>query len=138
MKGTIELVAGTGLDKNDIAEIQNAIEAALQVTRYEEVFSVTTTREIESDTSIYYLRITAPSGGITDDYADMKHRLQSSLLCHVEFAQSPRSSTACLPRTAAPSPEPPRPAASTRGRPRPAPNIPEPPREPQRTPLTIF
>ena len=75
MKGTIELVAGSG-----------AIEATLQGTRYEEVFSVTTTRETESDTSIYYLRISAPFGGITDDYADMKHRLQSSLLCHVEFA----------------------------------------------------
>ena len=86
MKGTIELVAGSGLDGNDIEEIQNAIEAALQGTRYEEVFSVTTTRETESDTSIYYLKISAPLGGITDDYADMKHRLQSSLLCHVEFA----------------------------------------------------
>ena len=86
MKGTIELVAGSGLDGNDIEEIQNAIEAALQGTRYEEVFSVTTTRETESDTSIYYLRISAPFGGITDDYADMKHRLQSSLLCHAEFA----------------------------------------------------
>ena len=86
MKGTIELVVGSGLDGNDIEEIQNAIEAALQGTRYEEVFSVTTTRETESDTSIYYLRISAPFGGITDDYADMKHRLQSSLLCHVEFA----------------------------------------------------
>ena len=86
MKRTIELVAGTGLDKNDIAEIQNAIEAALQGTRYEELFSVTTTREIESDMSIYYLRVSAPFGGTTDNYADMQHRLQSSLLCHVEFA----------------------------------------------------
>jgi hypothetical protein len=49
-----------GLDKNDIAEIQNAIEAALQGTRYEELFSVTPTREIESDTNIYYLRVSAP------------------------------------------------------------------------------
>ncbi|MGZ5476571.1 MAG: hypothetical protein ACXWH1_08790 [Thermoanaerobaculia bacterium] len=86
MKGTIELVAGTGLDENDIEEIQNAIEAALQGTRYEELFSVTSTREIESDTSMYYLRVSVPFGGITDDYADMQHRLQSSLLCHVEFA----------------------------------------------------
>jgi hypothetical protein len=86
MKGTIELVAGTGLDENDIEEIQNAIEAALQGTRYEELFSVTSIREIESDTSMYYLRVSVPFGGITDDYADMQHRLQSSLLCHVEFA----------------------------------------------------
>ncbi len=86
MKGTIELVAGTGLDKNDIEEIRNAIEAALQGTRYEELFSVTITREIESDTTIYYLSVRAPGGGITDDYADMERRLQSSLLCHVEFA----------------------------------------------------
>ena len=86
MKGTIELVAGIGLDENDIAEIQNAIEAAIQGTRYEDVFSVTTTRETDSDTSMYYLRVSSPSGGITDDYADMQHRLQSSLLCHVEFA----------------------------------------------------
>jgi hypothetical protein len=40
MKGAIDIIAGTGLDKNDIAEIQNAIEAALQGTRYEEVFSL--------------------------------------------------------------------------------------------------
>ena len=86
MKGTIELVAGTGLDENDIEEIQNAIEAALEGTRYEELFSVTSIREIESDTSMYYLRVSVPFGGITDDYADMQHRLQSSLLCHVEFA----------------------------------------------------
>ena len=71
MTGTIELVAGTGLDENDIAEIQNAIEAALQGTRHEELFFVTTTREIDSDTSIYYLRVRVPFDGITDDYADM-------------------------------------------------------------------
>ena len=88
IKGTIEIVAGTGLDKNDIAEIQNAIDATLQGTRYEDAFSFTTTREIESDTSIYYLRVSAPLSlsGTTDNYADMQHRLQSSLLCHVEFA----------------------------------------------------
>ena len=85
MKGTIELVAGTGLDKNDIAEIQNAIEAALQGTRYEELFSVTTARETESDTSMYYLRVSVPFDGITNDYVYMERRLQSSLLCHVEF-----------------------------------------------------
>jgi hypothetical protein len=133
MKGTIELVAGTGLDKNDIAEIRNAIEAALQGTRYEEVFSVTTTREIESDTSIYYLRVSAPFGGTTDNYAGMEHRLQSSLLCHVEFAQSPPSSTACLPRTALPSHEQPRPAASTHGQGRTAGNGPDHPRTPTNT-----
>ena len=86
MKGTIELVAGTGLDKNDIAEIQNAIEAALQGTRYEDAFSLTTARELESDTSIYYLRVSTPVGAIMNDYAGMERRLQSSLLCHVEFA----------------------------------------------------
>ena len=86
MKGTVEIVAGTGLDKNDIAEIQNAIEAALQGTRYEDLFSVAATREIESDTSIYYLRVSLPVSGATDNYVDMQHRLQSSLLCHVEFA----------------------------------------------------
>jgi hypothetical protein len=86
MKGTIELVAGTGLDEHDIDEIQNAVEAALQGTRYEDVFSLTTTRETESDTSMYYLRISVPVGGTTDNYADVEHRLQSSLLCHVEFA----------------------------------------------------
>ena len=86
MKGTIEILAGTGLDKNEVAEIQNAIEAALQGTRYEEVFSFTTTREIESDTNIYYLRVSAPSGETTDNYVDMQHRLQWSLLCHEEFA----------------------------------------------------
>ena len=99
MKGTIEIVAGTRLDKNDIAEIQNAIEAALQGTRYEEVFSFTTTRETESDTSIYYLRVSLPVGGTTNNYAVMQHRLQSSLLCHVEFAESPQSSTARPPRS---------------------------------------
>ena len=52
MKGTIELVAGSGLDQNDIEEIQNAIEAAMQGTRYGDLFSVTTTSEIESDTGI--------------------------------------------------------------------------------------
>ena len=86
MKGTIELVAGSGLDENDIEEIQNAIEAALQGTPYEDVFCLTSTREIESDTSMYYLRVSAPSGGTMNDYAYMEHRLQSSLLCHVEFA----------------------------------------------------
>jgi hypothetical protein len=86
MKGTIELVAGTGLDEHDIDEIQNAVEAALQGTRYEDVFSLTTTRETESDTSMYYLIISVPVGGTTDNYADVEHRLQSSLLCHVEFA----------------------------------------------------
>jgi len=86
MKRTIELVAGIGLDENDIEEIQNAIEAALQGTRYEDVFFLTTTREIDSDTSMYYLRVSVPFGGATDDYADMGRRLQSSLLCHVEFA----------------------------------------------------
>ncbi|MFZ1896442.1 MAG: hypothetical protein WAU59_20580, partial [Rhodoplanes sp.] len=80
------LVAGTGLDNNDIEEIRNAIEAAVQGTRYEELFSITSTREIESDTSIYYLRVRAPCDGIMDDYADMERRLQSSLLCHLEFA----------------------------------------------------
>src|SRR5271157_3729682 len=75
--------AGTGLDKNDIAEIQNAIDATLQGTRYEDAFSFTTTREIESDTSIYHLRVSVPFGGTRHDYADMEHRLQSSLLCHV-------------------------------------------------------
>jgi hypothetical protein len=99
MKGTIEIVAGTGLDKNDIAEIQNAIEAALQGKRYEDVFSFTTTREIESDTSIYYLRISTPSGETADKYAGVQRRLQSSLLCHVEFAQSLPSSTARPPRS---------------------------------------
>lgn len=86
MKGTIEIVAGTGLDKNDIAEIQNAIEAALQGTRFDDMFSFTTTREIDSDTDIYYLRVSTPSGGTTDNWADVEHQLQSSLLCHVEFA----------------------------------------------------
>jgi len=99
MKGTIEIVAGTGLDKNDIAEIQNAIEAALQGTCYEDVFSITGTREIDSDTSIYYLRVSTPSGETADKYAGMQHRLQSSLLCHVEFAESLRSSTARPPRS---------------------------------------
>ena len=96
MKGTIELVAGSGLDKNDIEEIQNAIEAAIQGTRYEDMFSVTTAREIDSDTSIYYLRVSAPSGWTTDNYAEMERRLRSSLLCYVEFAESPCSSTAHL------------------------------------------
>ena len=86
MKGTIEIVAGTCLDNNDVAEIHNAIEAALQGTRHEDLFSVAATREIDSDTSMYYLRVSVPSGGTTDDYADMGRRLQSSLLCHVEFA----------------------------------------------------
>ena len=85
MKRTIELVAGIGVDENDIEEIQNAIEAALQGTRYEDVFFLTTTREIDSDTSMYYLRVSVPFGGTTDGYADMERRLQSSLLCHVEF-----------------------------------------------------
>ena len=96
MKGTIELVAGSGLDKTDIEEIQNAIEAAIQGTRYEDMFSVTTAREIDSDTSIYYLRVSAPSGWTTDNYAEMERRLRSSLLCYVEFAESPCSSTAHL------------------------------------------
>ena len=86
MKGTIELVAGAGLDKNDIEEIQNAIEAVIQGTSYEELFSITTACEIESDTSIYYLRIIPPFGATTVNYAGMEDRLQSSLLCHVEFA----------------------------------------------------
>ena len=88
MKGTIELVAGSSLDKNDIDEIQNAIEAAIQGTRYWDLFSVTTTCVMESDTGIYYLRVSAPSGWATDNYADMERRLRSSLLCHVEFAES--------------------------------------------------
>ena len=86
MKGTIELVACIVLDGNDIVEIQNAIEAALQGTRYEDAFRVTATREIDSDTSMYYLRVSVPFGGTTDDYAYMERRLQSSLLCHVEVA----------------------------------------------------
>lgn len=83
MKGTIEIVAGAGLDKNDIAEIQNAIEATLQGTRFDDMFSFTTVREIDSDTDIYYLRVGTPSA---DNYREMQCRLQSSLLCHVECA----------------------------------------------------
>jgi hypothetical protein len=86
MKGIIELVAGAGLDKNDIEEIQNAIEAVIQGTSYEELFSITTAHEIESDTSIYYVRIIPPFGATTDNYSGMEDRLQSSLRCHVEFA----------------------------------------------------
>ena len=97
MKGNIELIAGSALDKNDIEEIQNAIEAAMQGTGYgDDLFSVTTTRVMDTDTGVYYFKVSAPSGWTTDNYAGMERRLRSSLLCHVEFAKSPCSSTAHL------------------------------------------
>lgn len=87
MKVSIEVVISTGIDKYDVNDIKNAIEAALQMTRYEELVEISSGRVTDSDAPGYYLLVTAESRWLTDYGDDLERRLRAALQCHVEFRE---------------------------------------------------